>query len=339
MSMTEVSKLAGVSIATVSRVINKHPWVSSETVALVEAAIRQAGYTPPDPADRVRRGGRSPGNRTGCMALVFPDTAAAAMRTPLSGRITHGISATLAKRNIQLTVTGLVEPDRLPNTVDARRVDGLFIRGTVPVENLLRQADDLPTVCLFEAPHIPSRGDQVMEDNSAVGELAANYFLKRGHRHLAVMNFVAIHPSYRPRARTFIETVQENGAHVDELTVDVPPEKVRSACEELTAQLIGLSNRPTAVFVAGTDQHGGLVVQALRDSGVRVPEDMDFICCRYDLSSLSLLDPAVATIDIQAEHIGSAAAETLLWRIANPAAPRRRIMIAPALIPPDAGLA
>lgn len=329
MSITEVSKLAGVSVATVSRVLNGHPRVSSAMVEAVREAVAKVGYVPPEES-RVGRPRRNPlGIRTGAVAVLFPDTKLEALRTALSGQLLHGIEEALRQRSLSMVVTGLPEEGKLPASIEHRQVDGVIVRGGSGALGELRDGlQRLPSVRMFEPPSpLAWTGDVVLDDNSSIGAMAARYLLDRGHRNLIFLNLLPPHPSFHARGLAFQAEACRAGAEVRLLT---------ETCEaaSMVDQILAQSGYPMGLFVPGADQQVTDVYRALKTRGVHVGRDVGLISCNNDSHRLASLDPDLANIDIQAETIGQAAVEMLLWRLQNPDAPQRRTMIAPRLVEP-----
>lgn len=347
MSIVQVSKLAGVSIATVSRVINNHRWVAPETAQLVRNAMKEVGYQPP--ASRQRSGRTPPGGVHGSgpplrdvdagvrgaghltasstlVSLLFPDPEARAMKTVLSGRVAHGISQQLAPQGLNLTLSLLADWDEMPTVIGRRQACGVILRGTVPVEHLFPLMNGLPCVTIFETPSTPSYGDQVLEDNAAIGAMALAYLKRRGCRRVAFINRDVLHPSYASRGDGFARAARGEGIEARLVSRGAP-------ISELVSELLDSGTRPDGIFVPGNEDQVDLAYRELARRGVHPGRDMAFIGVAYDAARLRTLDASLPNIDICPEDIGAAAAETLLWRLANPAAPRRRTLIDPKFVP------
>jgi LacI family repressor for deo operon, udp, cdd, tsx, nupC, and nupG len=325
MSVSEISKLSGVSIATVSRVLNRNPQVSPASVAAVQQAAARIGYTPQQRyRRRPRPGALGIGPRSGNIALLFPDSWDYAMRTPLSGRFMHGVTEALMPKHLNMLCTPLQASGDLPLCISQRQVDGVIVRGAVPVAHLESKLKDLPVVWLLETPEIPSIGDQVLEDTSAIGQMAAKYLLDRGGRNFVVVNHLPDHPCYQRRTDAFASAARRAGADVQVLLNDTPI--------KLADRILDLSPRPAGLFVPFADQETMLLYRRLLERGVRPGADIDWVGTCYDTQSLSALYPMLANIDIRAEALAQAAAEMLLWRLRHPGDPQRRLMISPTLV-------
>lgn len=332
-SLVKVSKVAGVSKSTVSRVLNQDPRVSQEAIRAVQEAVARLGYVRPEGMGRPRRS--SNGLTKGNIALVFPDTNPAAIRTVLSGQILLGVEEVFRARGINLTITGLPAPDRLPTAVEQRQVDGCLIRGTAPEagrRSFIESFGRLPCVMVF-APKgpVPDRWDIVLEDNESIARMALDFLVSRRRRRLAFVSTQPEHASFRVRQRAFIELAEQ---------ASLPVHVVSSSTftvEKLIEQALALpGGRPDGIFVPGIDDAVVEAYRALAARGVAVGRDLDLISCCNDGVRLATLDPKLPNIDINAEAIGRAAAETLLWRLKNPKDPQRRLTIAPSLVDPEA---
>lgn len=349
-SIHAVSQAAGVSVATVSRVINRSTLVSPKTKAIVHAAIRQLGYIPPPIEKRQRRfTGRPVGTRKGNIALLFPDVRDDALRTALSRRLTQGVGELLAAKSLNLIVTSLAPDADLPLCIRDRQVDGVIIRGSKQALSFAHELNGTPAVWLLEVGDSPAAGDQVIEDNDAIGRLAATCLFDRGHRVAACINPQGAHPAYSARCNSFARSFTRLGGRVELLTEEneeVPIWNTRvwqpqlsRLVDELVARAREHSEMgPSAAFLPLPDD----MVLFVRDClarhqvsigfGGTVGKRLDLIVCTYDPLRMSALPEAMPQIDIHAEAIGRAAAELLLWRLRNPREPQRRVLIAPSLL-------
>ncbi len=336
MTIVDVSKAAGVSIATVSRVINGHTTVAPTTVAAVERAMALLGYIPPPAERRFRRNGRmkaGTGARHGNMALLFPDTHDVALRTPLSGRLMHGVNEVLASEGYGMLVTPLVEDDRLPPCIVNRKVDAVIVRGATQVSHVMASLRGHVCVWMLELPQPPEHGDQVLEDTTAIGRLAMRYLRDRGCRSVAAVNHMPSHPCYGPRIDAFAKAAAEAGMPADIFSDAVSVEAlVGRAMNAWRAQSPADRGSPFGLFVPAPYEVVTTAYRALVAGGMKVGRDVHLIPCDYDPPRLAALDHGLPNIDIQPEVIARAAAEMLIWRMKHLRDPQRRLMIAPQLV-------
>jgi LacI family transcriptional regulator len=310
----DVAAHAGVSASTVSRVLNRNHDISADTVALVESAVAELGYSraATKRGRRATRSGQAP--LTASLAFLIPDTNIEAMLTPLTGQLMHGIEAVARERGFNLLLTRLAERGGLPPCLTPVQVKGLIVRSGA-TEKLQRTLPDVPTVWIFKGKNAPLRGDVVQPDNQAIGQMAARYLLERGHRKIAVWNARPGHAEAEIRAQSFLEAARDTGAKVEVATG-------AEAVKYLKRQ------KRSGLFLPLGDDATESVYRALQSSGAAV----EIISCNNDVPRLRALDARLPNINIRAEEIGHVAAETLLWRLENPHDHRRTVFVEPRLM-------
>ena len=308
--------------ATVSRVLNKNQQISPDTRRLVESSLKKLNYqyrSKRRPSPRLKGAGRAPA--TNGIALLIPDGGVIAMQTPLLAHVLHAAEDEAQTHDFQLILTRIGPHDRLPSCLDPVQVDGILVKhGKAGVEELL---PDVPLAWVFPPTRWPNRGDIIAPDNIAVGRLAARYLLERGHRRFAVLNSDPGQPEMMARTESFLEAV---GPEV---------RVVACAIRDVEAQVQALMESPdppTAIFAPNGGLTTEIIYRTLLGLGLQVGEDVELIGCDYDLERHAELCPRLPNIDIQAEKIGLAAVQTLLWRIQNPSDPRRCLYIEPVLV-------
>src|SRR5436309_14847962 len=127
MSINKVAKLAGVSSATVSRVINNHPRVAPETAQNVRKAMQELNYTPSE-----RRPGPKPSfrSRTGVANIAFLVLGTSRTRaTPAFEELLRGVSLGASNNDLNLAFNHLPEPDHLASRILDQRIDGILLHG------------------------------------------------------------------------------------------------------------------------------------------------------------------------------------------------------------------
>ena len=328
MSISKVAQLAGVSSSTVSRVINNHPRVSPETAQSVRQAMQQLGYTPsetrPGPKPQVHARRQAP-------EIAFLVLGASQSRaTPAFQDLLRGVSMAATGNELNLMFHHVNDPTRLPVRV-LENLDGLLLHGATPQGEVRERLKRLPTVWLMGNVRRPDWGDQVLPDGYQVGELAAKYLLDRGHERLAFMNLDAGHRSLRLYGHAFGAAAQDAGAHVDRLEQPAEPsgeywhDHNPEAVDRLVKRYLGLSPRPTGIFVAD-DMQVAILQPTLQKQGVQVGHGhVEIISCNNEQPYLVGLTPRPAEIDIRVESIGRRGVEQLLWRLEHRDVPERLI--------------
>ncbi|MBI1336320.1 MAG: LacI family DNA-binding transcriptional regulator [Phycisphaera sp.] len=344
MSMIEVAKLAGVSHATVSRVINRRPDVSSVSVRRVEEAMRQLSYVPP-----AKRRGPKPsasGVRTGNVGLLFFGETPTLAASPVMALVLHAIQDELASRGFNLTLSQVTSAGGLPPNILHGQVDGLLMHGLPPSRTVQRQLDRY-SACVWLLSQRRQRGywgDRVSPDNHQIGALAAGHLIERGHRRIAVIHCDPSHLGFTARVQGFEAAAREAGV-ASVTIVDAEAQTYIQAAsgsiapyDALIDQLVatrGAGAVPTGLFVP-RDALTIRMYRALRLRGLQPGRDIEIVSCD-NIPALDALDPRPATIDVRPQEIGRRAVEQLVWRIDHRDAPMNvTTMIEPMLVPGDA---
>jgi len=343
MSIALVAKQAGVSQATVSRVINRRPGVSPDATAAVRNAIGLLGYEPAPPERRPGRRVVAPGKeRMGAVAVVLLD--ALYQHTP--GVFTshlRGIESEASEHGLGVLVVQADQADSVPAVLTNGQIEGLILMGSRAAPSVLKVLNRFTSIWL--SSHHGPTGDAVLSGNHQISEMAAKYLLGRGHKHLAFLAVMGSYPAYPVRAEAFRFFGGLSGATVETFLDDIPAaadmefpgvDVLRRRMGELVDRLVATKPRPTGLFVPN-DMMTALCYVALRARGVIPGRDIDLISCNNEQSYLIGLDPQPATIDIGAEMIGRRSVEQLLRKIRRPDETRQvQIAIAPVLVPSSA---
>ena len=333
MSISQVAKLAGVSNATVSRVINAHPRVAPDTVRSVREAMKKLGYVPsprrpgPKPlSTRWRLGGEGKN-----LAFLVIGTSRG-RATPGFEQLLSGVSNGVSRNGLSLVFHHVGGDDDLPaGLLEQQRIDGLLLHGAAPGARLVDRLRNTPTVWLMRNRSRPQWGDQVAPDGLEIGHLAADYLIDRGHRLLAFLNLDAAHGALRMYEHAFVAAADEREVGVTHLVQPREPEPASGYWHEpdgrdvaaLVERYRALDPRPTGLFVA-EDMQVAMLQPALQAAGIELgPGKVEIISCNREEPYLFGLSPRPATIDLRLESIGRRGVEQLLWRVEHPQVPER----------------
>jgi DNA-binding LacI/PurR family transcriptional regulator len=324
--LREVAAFSGVSIKTVSNVVNCHVHVAPATRARVQAAIAALGYVP-NSAARQLRGGRS-----GVIALAVPD-----LRSPyvaeLAGLIVR--AAGHRSRTVLIDQTdGRLEREReLAGGLRRHAIDGLILC-SVALTEPDSISDQVPLVLVGE--RIPgARADQVAIDSAAAAADATRHLIARGRRRIAVIG-AQDHPTTVTRRRLAGHRSALTGAGLPadprlEATVDGGRRADGAAA---MARLLDAGERPDAVFCC-TDLLALGALRTLLARGIDVPGQVAVIGFG-DVEDGRFSTPTLSTIAPDTERIAQLAVDLLVERISDgPAAtaPPRELRAGHRLVP------
>jgi DNA-binding LacI/PurR family transcriptional regulator len=267
----DVAKQADVGVGTVSRVLNNHPQVSPETRQRVLSVIQALNYRPSPMAQRLSR------RKTlaiGVIAVFFT-------RPSVVERL-RGIEAVTAASEYDLIVYNVETPAKRDTifcaTADNRRVDGLLVISLTPADGDVARWREAGVPVVLVDTHHPALPRIVVDDVQG-GYRAAQHLIELRHRRIAFVGD-PIHTAFNfTSSRDRLAGLKQ--ALADHNIPFCPEyhqagEHSHETARALTHQLMALSDPPTAVFAASDTQALG-VMQAARDLGLLVPEDLSVI--------------------------------------------------------------
>ena len=305
-TIADVASRAGVSLKSVSRVINKEPHVSPKLLAKVTAAISELRYVP-DPAARSLAGLRS-----FTVGVLFdnpsPNYIMKAIAGAYRGCIAHGYhmrfdTLDLAQGSDHLS-------DQLDAVVRNGRTDGFIL--TPPLTDNPRildylEAEKIRYVRIAPVTD-PGRSPAVLIDDRAAAVEVADFLWNLGHRRIGLINGPADHGAAGTRRTGFLERIRslDPQIQVQEVVGDFLFEGGMKAGEELLA----MDDRPTAIFATNDDMAAG-VLAASAQRGIAVPGDVSVI--GYDDSWIATSTwPYLTTVHQPIEDMAAAAVDMLL---------------------------
>lgn len=323
--MSDVARLAGVSIKTVSRVVNAEPGVHAETAERVLAAIERLGFRRNIGALNLRRG-----SSTGTIGLVLEDVA-----NPFYSGLTRAAEE-VARRHGRQVLTGSSDEDpgrerELSLEFCARRVDGLIV---VPAGRqhgyLVPEITSGLPVVFVDRPPGDVVADTVLVDNLAGAATAVAHLARHGHRRIAFLGDAPGIFTAGERLRGFREGCAQAGVGYDEDLVAMGPHTA-AELPGVLARLLGGASPATAV-VTGNNRITVLTLRALAGAERR-PALIGF----DDFELADLLDPPVSVVALDPGLLGQAAAELLFTRLDGDTSPPRRIVLPVRLVPRGSG--
>jgi LacI family transcriptional regulator len=266
----DVAHEAGVSMATVSRVVNNNPNVKPQTRKKVYEAIEKLGYRP----NAVARGLAS--KKTTTVGVVIPDISNA-----LVAEVARGIEdiATMYHYNIILCNADKKKEKeiRVINTLLEKQVDGLiFMGGTVTEDHLDAFKTSSVPVVLCGTTDERNAMPAVDIDHEQAAYDAVKVLLDHGHSRIAMISGSLEDPANGyARYQGYKRALEDAGIGLREDYVRIGNYRYESG-SEATRHFIGLSERPTAIFSA-TDEMAIGAIHTIQDEGMKVPEDISVI--------------------------------------------------------------
>ena len=323
-SIKEVARLAGVSIATVSRCINKPDKVTEKTRLKVQDAIRQTGYSPNTLAQSFRRG------RTNIVMVVL-----ASVGDPFFSAVMRGIRVAARAKGysviIEDTQLNQMTADEIGAMLVSNQTDGIILLASMsPFGNEVLSAKSkrrLPIVigCETVSPELADF-PSVHIDNIAAAKEATNYLISQGHERIAMVCGQASSLLTKDREFGYRAAMKEAGLPIEDGWV-VEGDLTIAGARKATRKLLNHSNTPTAIFCANDEMAIGCLHE-IKSAGLRVPQDISIIGFD-DIRYAEVTDPPLTTISQPAEEIG----ERVMYRLCRRIETGKGASSLPELVP------
>jgi LacI family transcriptional regulator len=302
-SIKDVAKEAGVSIATVSRVLNDVDVVNEETKKRVVEAINKLGYRPNIVARSLKT------QRTKTIGIVIPD-----ISSQFYPEIVRGAEdvANIYDYNIMLCNTDL-DPEKemeYLRVLKEKMVDGVLYMSTSLESNILDLINNLQIpMVLVETTSRDGNIPSVTIDNEKAAFDAVEYLIKKGNKRIAYIGTHQDEVNDRAlRYKGYKHTLKENGLELNEKLAYFGGLKAQDGYDGITEIL--KHEKIDAVFCASDEIAMG-AINALRDKGIRVPEDVDIV--GFDnIYSASIFYPKITTIAQPMYDMGSVGMRMLI---------------------------
>jgi LacI family transcriptional regulator len=322
-TMNDVARAAGVSLKTVSRVVNGEKSVRGRTAERVRVAVDRLGYRRNDIASSLRRNGTS-----ASIGLIIEDLA-----NPFYSQVARAVEEVATERGCLLIVGSSEESagreHQLISTMLGRRVDGLIVVPAAADHSFLVQELKAGTPIVFlDRPPTGIEADSVLLDNVGGARTAVFHLLAHDHRRIALVGDIETIWTASERLRGYHEALVQAGIPADPALVRLNSHDI-SRAQAVTYDLLALPSPPTAIFAANNRNCVG-VMRSLgshrREVAVVGFDDFEFA----DMMGVSVVsyDPA---------ELGRLAARRLFARIDGDGSPPRRLIIDVGLVERGSG--
>jgi LacI family transcriptional regulator len=319
-SMRDVAELAGVSLKTVSRVINGEAHVNAQTAERVNTAIRAIGFRRNDIARQLRQG-----HSTATIGLVIEDIA-----NPFYSQVARGVEIVARERGC-LVITGSSEEDGererdLVQSLFERRVDGLIVVPSARDHTYLRDEIQHGTPIVFiDRPATQIAADTILLENRAGTRLGVNHLLSHGHTQIA---FIGGYPEVYTGAERFggyCEALQEAGFSLDSSLVKHGCHDLQQA-RDATLELLSQRRPPTAIFASSNRQTLGVIHALFERQATLAVVGFD------DFELAAILPIRVTVLKHDPVELGQHAATMLFKRLEGQKTPFETVIVPVELI-------
>ena len=330
-TINDVAKSAGVSVGTVSRVLNRAANVAPENQEKVQRAVEQLGYRKHHSAGLLALKRKGISSRSGNIGMVYADAGMEWANHPLNMAYTAGVERACEENGYHPLVEFASSPNELPRCVRERKVDGVLIKATRGVPSFVKDIPaELPMVLVGlndPGTHLP----QASLDNYGAGWMVAKYLWDRGHRRISFLCAHEEHPMFIERMHGVIAFLRSMSAYDPGLFVAKPknkahadnspsepeesPPEMTQAFDQMMAQA---GNEPPSALVLANDWMARGIYDTLALRGFSVPKDISVVGFDNVGMLCSSMTPALTSFDLNFSAVVRAAAMDLFEAIRSP---------------------
>lgn len=311
LTLEDIAKQAGVSRATVSRVVNNYPHITAEVRERVQTVIQESGYRP----HKIARSLAS--RRSGVFGLVIPHVASTILTNPYFLYLIDSITRATNHNDLTLALFlfhSTDEQERVAKSIfNTSLLDGVVITADRREDSFVRQLLEHGVPVVFIGRPGPNVDvPYVNVDNENGGYMATTHLIQRNRRRVAAITALD-NTAGDDRYAGYLRALEAHGLPFDESLIadgDFSQESGYSAMQTL------LKASPDAVFVASDLMAFG-AQRAIRDAGLRIPEDIAMVGFD-DLPQAALAEPALTTIRQPISQLGPVAIQLLTEVIEQP---------------------
>ncbi len=267
-TLKDVAKHLGISVSTVSRVINNSEHVDPKTRELVEAGIKELNYFPNENARRLKS------NSSNVLGIIIPD-----ITNPFFSNIVRGIEKTSAENNFSVILAdtnGNMNNEKgMLNLLRRQQVAGIVCASVADDEfaKNIYASKNLNIVFVDNLPSIAKEYSSVIINNYIAAKELTELLIKKGHRKICMISGPLPESTAIERLEGFKAALKENGIEINDDHIVYGDYRLESG-KQIMKQFLDANISPTAVFAANNFMAYG-AMHTILESGLKVPGDIE----------------------------------------------------------------
>lgn len=309
-TIKDVAKKAGVSIASVSRVINDSKPVAPETKEKILRVIEETGYKPNAMARGLKK------NESGLIGLITPD-----MENGTFAELVKGIESVIEKNSMNLIVSnskGEIERElKELHIFKEQQLDGIIFSGVKFTKKHKEYFDRYKVPTVVVSQKFPGSGLPYVDiNNYEAAYQAVKYLITNNHSKIALIHGPLYDKSAgEERYNGYFKALNEAGIEINDDYIKEGNFTIKSGYQAMEEILKENDKLPTAVFAA-SDRMAIGILDCCLDNGISVPEDISIIGFD-DIELATVVRPKLTTVNVDHSEIGKKAVEILVDKIKN----------------------
>lgn len=324
-NIREVAAQAGVSIGTVSRVLNGGQGVRQSTLDRVRKAAQNLQYELPErrPAHNKPAADNESWKKTGNIGLYFSNMSHGFINHPTSAAYLTGLTQCCQRFGMH-PITEYAQPGKIiPDIVEQHKIDALIVKGEVTHEWLTHLKRRIPVVMINS--HLHDRSfDTVNCDDHHNGFNTARYLWERGHRHIAFLGSTPKHNMHLMRLHGYEQFMRLEDAFDPQLVMiqepqnpdDMQPKRIYPVFTDILSKWRKLpqEQRPTAI-IAANDWVAAGIYRSAQQLAITIPDTLSIVSFDNTPGLCEGLIPALSSYDISLARCSDIAAQILITKL------------------------
>ena len=310
-TLKELARDLSLSISTVSRALNDHPDISSDTKEKVQQLANKRNYVP----NLFASGFRS--QRTHILGVIVPNISHYFTTTILKGILDEGENL-----GYRIIISESQNDDKkqseMLKTMIQFGVDGILLalsRRTKSINDIIQIANRIPLVMFDKVSgKIPCTQVVINEEEAAYN--AVEHLINTGKKRIAIIKETEQSYNSKKRFQGYLRALEEHEIPVDEKIILSTEDISMTKGRRMANVLLSLKKRPDAIF-AITDSAAIGVIKALNKFKIKIPEEIAVVGFSNSASS-TIITPPLSTVDQPGNKIGRTAVKSLIDEIENP---------------------
>ena len=319
-TLLDVAERSGVSIATVSRVLNARHQVKPSTAKRVCAAMDELGYPYQEAVNT---------QKNNLIAVVLPN-----MDNPFYAKIVHGIQASARSHHHEYTIYLCKDVDlnyrQLVDCLHMMHACGVILLSPVNDSEVLRQINAAAPVVQCAEYNAKSPLPYVAVDDFSASKSAVEYLISKGRQRIALINGPQKYKYARHRYEGYAAALKDAGLSLEPSFVFYVTEMSFDGALSVARQLLLGKERPDAILAA-SDVFAAAAIKAASGAGLLVPQDLAVLSFDNTFVS-SVSHPSITVVNMPQFQLGYVACELLADRMLNPAGEHQSIVLNTELV-------
>ncbi|MFC4389178.1 LacI family DNA-binding transcriptional regulator [Gracilibacillus marinus] len=327
LTIKEIAKMAGVSPGTVSKVMNQTGSISPDTIKKVKKVIEDTGYQPSFSAKALAT------KKSNLIGLIYAGEVHVEFNHPFFNQVINAFKNTAGQLGYDMLIfsnqTFSMGKENYVARAKHYQLDGCLIIAGENIEEAIHELDqsDIPTVAV-DLKLNGERSSYVMTDNEKISRQVVEYFYLNNIRKVAFIGGQINSDISNVRKHAFIRAMKDYGMDLKEEWI-LHGNYFEESGYQLMNELIHTNSIPEAVY-AVSDMMALGVLKAIKENGLRVPQDIKVIGCD-DIEACRYSDPSLATVKQDQLKIGRLAAH-MLHDLINELQVQNSVLVDPELI-------